>query len=152
MSEITVYKLDENGAVVWQYPAVVHQRTPSSVRLEATFNRDDLDLGFALFKRGDRIVETFYSDRWYNIFAVYDRDDHKLKGWYCNICRPAELAETAVRCEDLALDLWVTPQYQIQVLDEEEFASLNLNSEEQQKCLKALQELTHLAQLQQLPC
>lgn len=152
MSEITIYKLDENGSVVWHYPAVILERRSTSVRLEATFNRDDLDLGFALFKRGDRFIETFYNDRWYNVFAVYDRDDHELKGWYCNICRPADFGDTAVRCEDLALDMWVSAQHQIQVLDEDEFASLDLNHEERQKCLSALQELTHLAQIQQLPC
>lgn len=152
MSEITIYKLDENGSVVWHYPAVILERRSTSVRLEATFNRDDLDLGFALFKRGDRFIETFYNDRWYNVFAVYDRDDHELKGWYCNICRPADFGDTAVRCEDLALDIWVSPQYQIQLLDEEEFASLDLNAEERQKCLSALQELSCLAQSQQLPC
>ncbi len=152
MSEITIYKLDENGSVVWHYPAVILERRSTFVRLEATFNRDDLDLGFALFKRGDRFIETFYNDRWYNVFAVYDRDDHELKGWYCNICRPADFGDTAVRCEDLALDMWVSPQYQIQLLDEEEFASLDLNAEERQKCLSALQELSRLAQSQQLPC
>jgi len=152
MSEITVYKLDENGSVVWQYPAVVLERQTSSVRLEAFFNRDDLDLGFAQFKRGDRFIETFYSDRWYNVFAVYDRDDQKLKGWYCNICRPAELGETAVRCEDLALDIWVTPDNRTLILDEEEFASLRLTPEERQKSLSALQKLQQMAQQKQLPC
>ena len=137
---------------MWRYEAVVLERQSTSVRLEAPFNRDDLDLGFALFKRGDRFVETFYSDRWYNVFAVYDRDDHKLKGWYCNICRPAKLGQTAVCCEDLALDMWVSAQNQIQVLDEDAFASLDLDPEERQKCLSALQELTYLAHLRQLPC
>ncbi len=151
MSEVTVYKLDENGVTVWQYPAVILDRQISTVRLEAIFNRDDLDLGFATFKRGDRFVETFYSDRWYNVFAVYDRDDQQLKGWYCNICRPAELAETAIRCEDLALDLWASPDGQVQILDKEEFSALELDFDERQNCLLALQKLEELAQTQQLP-
>ena len=151
MSKVVVYKLDANGVVVWHYPANVLDRQPTSLRLEAAFNRDDLDLGFALFKRGDRFIETFYSDRWYNIFAVYDRDDQKLKGWYCNVCRPAELGETTIRCEDLALDIWSTPDGQIQILDEDEFNTLQLSSEERQNCLFALRELQRLAQSRQLP-
>ena len=151
MSKIVVYKLDANGVAVWHYPALVLDRQATSLRLEAAFNRDDLDLGFTVFKRGDRFIETFYSDRWYNVFAVYDRDDQKLKGWYCNICRPAELGDTVVRCEDLALDLWVTPGDQIQILDEEEFNALHLSSEERQNCLFALRELKRLAQFRQLP-
>lgn len=151
MNEIIVYKLDENGALVWQYPARILERQLSMVRLEAYFNRDDLDLGFVTFKRGDRFVETFYSDRWYNVFAVYDRDGQDLKGWYCNICRPAELGDTAIRCEDLALDMWTSPSGQVQILDEEEFSALPLNAVERQHCLLALQELEKLAQSRQLP-
>jgi hypothetical protein len=141
-----VYKLNEHGRAVWQYPAEVLERGPNFVRLEAFFNRDDADLGFATFKRGDRFVEYFYSDRWYNIFAVYDRDDGALKGWYCNICRPAVIGETAVHCEDLALDLWVTPSGQTTLLDEDEFAALDLPESERNAVQSALQTLQFLAQ------
>ncbi len=146
-----VYKLDENGRPIWQYPAHVLERQPTSIRLEAFFNRDDMDLGFTTFKRGDRFIEYFYSDRWYNIFAVYDREDGELKGWYCNICRPAEIGETAVRCQDLALDLWVTPSGQTTILDEDEFAALNLPPEAQTKSKAALNALIKLADAGQLP-
>ena len=87
MTNFTVYKLDEHGNEVWNYPAVVLERTERFVRLEAFFNRNDYDAGYVVFKRDDRFVEYFYTDRYYNIFAIYDRDDGKLKGWYCNICR-----------------------------------------------------------------
>ena len=64
----------------------------AGARLEAFFDRDDMELGYTVFKRGDRFVETYYDDRWYNVFAVYDRDDGGLMGWYCNICRPAVIS------------------------------------------------------------
>ena len=124
MTEITVHKLDEQGREVWQYPATILERQHDCVRLEATFNRDDLDLGFAVFKRGDRFVEYFFADRWYNIFAVHDGDSDTLKGWYCNVCRPAVLGETAIHCQDLALDVWVAPGGEPLVLDEDEFAAI----------------------------
>ncbi len=151
MSDVTVYKLNEKGQVVWQYPALVLQRGPSAVRLEAFFNRDDVDLGFAVFKRGDRFIETFYSNRWYNVFAVYDRDDKRLKGWYCNICRPAALGDTAVHCEDLALDLWVSPNGSVQILDEDEFQKLSISEKERAQCLLGLRELHRLVQEGSLP-
>ena len=65
MKELTVYKLDENGDHVWKYPALELERGEHFSRLAAFFNRDDLDLGFAIFARGDRFVEYFYYDRWY---------------------------------------------------------------------------------------
>ncbi|MEZ4514819.1 MAG: DUF402 domain-containing protein [Chloroflexota bacterium] len=148
---ITVYKLDENGRFVWQYPAVVLERGESYVRLEAFFNRDDIDLGYTTFKRNDRFIETFYSDRWYNVFAVYDRDDGHLKGWYCNVCRPAVLGETAVSCEDLALDVWVDANGRSLLLDEDEFAALQLSPAEQASGRQAANHLLQLAHNQQLP-
>ena len=151
MKELTVYKLNENGEEVWQYPASELTRDARSIRLEAFFNRDDLHLGFAVFARGDRFVESFYGDRWYNIFAVYEGESSKLKGWYCNVCRPALLGQSTVRCEDLALDVWVTPQGEPLVLDEDEFAALEITAGDRAKSLKALEELLRLARSGELP-
>lgn len=151
MTQITVYKLDENGNEVWQYPARVLERGTDFVRLEATFDRPDMDLGFATFKLGDRFVEYFYSDRWYNLFAVYDGDDGRFKGWYANVCRPARIEATAVRCEDLALDLWIAPDGQITLLDEADFETLPLTPPERAQSRAAVQQLWSLAQKGRLP-
>ena len=80
MSDFTVHKLDENGRFVLSYPATLLERSNNHVKLEAFFGRDDMDLGYTTFKRGDRFVEYFYTDRWYNVFAIYDRDDGAFKG------------------------------------------------------------------------
>lgn len=151
MKEVTVYKLDEHGKLVWQYPAVELERESHAVRLEAFFNRDDFDLGFAVFARGDRFIEYFFNDRWYNIFAVHAGNSERLKGWYCNICRPAVLGESAIRCEDLALDVWVAPEGEPLVLDEDEFAALAITAEERANCLQALDDLLQLADNGALP-
>ena len=147
----TVYKLDHAGREVWQYPARVLERGGDFVRLEAFFNRADMELGYTVFKRGDRFIETFYDDRWYNVFAVYDRDDYTLKGWYCNVSRPAQITATAVRCDDLALDLWAAPDATPLVLDEEEFAALPLTDDDRAQALAALQTLLAEAQSGRLP-
>lgn len=149
--ELTVYKLDERGAEVWQYPARLLARYADSVKLEATFNRDRVDMGFVTFSRGDRFVETFYEARWFNVFAVYEGNSEMLKGWYCNICRPAEITDTAVRCEDLALDLWVAVDGRSQLLDEEEFTGLELDEDERRACWAAVTELQALAAQGLLP-
>lgn len=148
---ITVYKLDHDGREVWQYPAAVIERGPNHVRLEAFFNRDDMDLGYTVFKRGDRFVEYFYADRWYNVFAVYDRDDGTLKGWYCNVCRPAKISPTAVRCDDLALDAWIDLDGRFLLLDEAEFAALDLSPVERAQALAAVEALKELAASGRLP-
>jgi uncharacterized protein len=151
MTQLTVYKLDHEGNEVWQYPARILARGSHFIRLEAYFDRPDMDLGFTTFKQGDRFVEYFYSNRWYNLFAVYDRDDGRLKGWYANICRPARIEATAVRCEDLALDLWVAPDGHTILLDEAEFEALPLTAHERTQSQVAVQQLLRLVEERRLP-
>ncbi len=109
--------------------------------LEARFNRPDLPFHGILLKQGDRFVETFYTDRWYNIFEIHDRDDDHLKGWYCNIGCPAEITPGTVSYVDLELDLLVFPDGRQFVLDEDEFAALELSPEIKEKALAALRQL-----------
>lgn len=141
MSRIKVLKKNLAGEVTWHYEGDVLGRKKNSVTLEALFNRDDMPFMDVIFKRNDRFVETFYSDRWYNIFEIYDRDDEKLKGWYCNICKPAIIEDDVVSYVDLALDLWVSANGNQTVLDEDELAELNLSAELQQEVQNGLREL-----------
>ena len=138
---VTVLKLDTEGQVTWKYDGQVLERSDSFVRLEAFFDRDDMLFVETVLKRGDRFVEHYYSDRWYNIFEIYDRDDGKLKGWYCNIGHPALFGEGLVSYIDLAIDLWVTPDGKQSVLDEDEFIGLSLEVEIRQLALNALEEI-----------
>ncbi len=130
--------------VTWQYDGVVLSRDENSVTLEALFNRDDMPFMDIVLKRNDRFVETFYSDRWYNIFEIYDRDDGRLKGWYCNIGKPAIFGEDFISYVDLALDLWVSSDGTQTVLDEDELDALNLSEELRQSVYSGLHELQKL--------
>lgn len=151
MVTFTVRKLDHKGQEVWRYPAESWEAMPEGVRLIAYFNRPDMTTGYTTFKRGDRFVEYFYPARWYNVHAVYDRDDGMLKGWYCNVCRPAQVDALGVAYEDLALDVWVNADGGARVLDEEAYMALGLDSAETAHVEHALATLLHLAQTDQLP-
>src|SRR3990172_6321789 len=124
---IKVLKKNLDGKVMYEYDGVLLARGGNSITLEALFDRADMPFMDILLKKGDRFVEHYYSDRWYNIFVVYDRDDGKLKGWYCNIGKPASIEDSVVSYVDLALDLWVSAEGKQTVLDEDEFAKLGLD-------------------------
>ena len=142
MSEaIRVQKLNLAGEVIWRYEGQVLRRETNAVVLEAYFNRPDLPFQDVIFKEHDRFVETFYTDRWYNIFEIHDRDDGRLKGWYCNIGEPATLDDGTVSYVDLALDLWVSADSSQTVLDRDEFEALELGPGERECALSALSEL-----------
>ncbi|HUI88454.1 MAG TPA: DUF402 domain-containing protein [Anaerolineales bacterium] len=144
MESIKVQKKNRQDEVTWQYEGQVVRREANAVVLEAFFNRPDLPFMDVTFKEGDRFVETFYTDRWYNIFEIYDRDDGRLKGWYCNIGQPALLTDGSVSYVDLALDLWVSADGKQTVLDKDEFDDLSLNAADQEQALNALAELQQL--------
>ncbi len=141
---IKVLKKNLKDEITWQYKGQVLRREPNLVVLEAFFDRPDMPFLDVTLKENDRFVETFYTDRWYNIFEVYDREEGKLKGWYCNVCRPAVLTDCAVSYVDLALDLWVSADGKQTVLDEDEFDELFLSDSEREKALQALVEVQQL--------
>jgi hypothetical protein len=142
---ITVHKLDHRGREVWQYPGLAIERTPSELTLEAYFDRDDQTIGGLSLRRGDRFIETYFNDRWYNIFAVYDGREGALKGWYCNMARPARIEPGHVFAEDLALDLIVDRLGRWVVLDQDEFERLEIPSQDRAHAIEALEELQRLA-------
>lgn len=150
-ASITVIKNDHTGREVWRYSGRVLARGATWVVLEAHFNRPDVQTAYHTFRQGDRFVERFYSNRWYNIFTMYDADDDRLKGWYCNITRPAQIADTTVMADDLALDVFVTPEGAITVLDEDEFAALPLNEQTRAGARRALDDLKRLIAQRQPP-
>lgn len=141
LKDITVLKRNLDGEVTWQYEGWILKRESNHVVLEAFFNRDDMLFMDVVLKRGDRFVETFYTDRWYNVFEIFDRDNGEFKGWYCNIGYPAVLDDETVSYIDLALDLWVAANGTQTVLDEDEFLALPINVTTRAQAVSALDEL-----------
>lgn len=139
--EVSVLKLNPSGKIVWRYSGRILERYHNRVVLEAIYNLDDMPLLDAVLQRGDRFVETFYSDRWYNIFEVFDRDSGKSKGWYCNVSRPATIEDDLISWVDLALDLWVSPDGTQTLMDEDEFLELNLEAAEVKHARAAVEDL-----------
>jgi len=115
--------------------------------IHARWMRDVLDVGYVLFEPGDHLYEYFYTDRWYNVYQMYAVDG-QLKGWYCNITRPARFDTCSIESEDLELDVFVSPDRQtILVLDEDEFAMRKLDIHDPiayQAALSALDEVQTL--------
>jgi len=142
--KIEVQKKNLAGEVTWKYEGVIVRREENAIILEALFDRPDMPFMGIVLKKNDRFVETFYSDRWFNIFEIYDRDDGVIKGWYCNVCLPAVFEDGVVSYVDLALDLWVSDNGDQTVLDEDEFEDLELGEELRVGALNGLKELQFL--------
>jgi protein associated with RNAse G/E len=142
--KIKVQKKNPAGEVTYEYEGVMLRHDEHSIVLEALFDRADMSFMDVVFKTGDRFVEYYYSDRWYNIFAIHDRKDGKIKGWYCNVGKPAVIEDGVVSYVDLALDLWVSVDGKQTVLDEDEFEELQIDEELRSNALNGLDELKEL--------
>ena len=140
VTPITIRKLDHAGRQVLAYSGQVLRREGQTIVLRTRWSRAPLDVGYVILEPGDRWTEYFYADRWYNIFEIR-AGDGCLKGWYCNITRPARITACEVAAKDLALDLWVAPDGTMLVLDEDEFAALELTPAEREAAQQALAEL-----------
>ncbi|MFF0449170.1 DUF402 domain-containing protein [Streptomyces sp. NPDC004609] len=106
------------------------------------------DFGFVRFEPGDVFTEHYWRDGWYAVKEVRSGGG-VLKGWYCDITRPAELSRGVLTVEDLDLDLWVSAdRAEVLRLDEDEFAQSGLavsDPEAAARAVKALDELEALA-------
>ena len=152
---VTIIKQNETGQETWRYPGKIIVQEEDRIIIEATFNYPrPVEIHSLTLCPGDRFVETFFSERWYNIFEIYDRHDNRLKGWYCNITTPAtlphpgsnnpnnpNLPEPQIRYRDLALDLVVLPDGTQITLDMDEFEALDLSPNLKASALDALAEL-----------
>ena len=144
MTTIDVIKLNYKGEETWRYSGTVMKKTQSLIVLEAFFDRDITQVEALQLLRGDRFIEFYYNNRWYNVFEIHDPSDNHIKGWYCNICQPAVFSTESVAYRDLALDLLVFPTGRQVVLDEAEFEDLPISPLERNMARTSLNELKRL--------
>jgi protein associated with RNAse G/E len=141
MTPIIVIKRDIQGKETWRYSGKMLERGRHHIVLEAFFDREDRLFHDMTLAMGDRFVETYYTKRWYNIFEIHARENDQIRGWYCNIGQPAVIDGNVLSYIDLALDLLVFPDGRQIILDEDEFATLDIPQKTRRKAREALAEL-----------
>lgn len=141
MEKFTVIKQDYRGIETWRYEGILIARSLNKILIEAFFDREDTPVDGVILQRGDRFIETYFSDRWYNIFEIHVQSSGKIKLLYCNISYPAVITENSIAYRDLALDLLVFPDGEQKVLDEDEFEALPISRKVKFSARQALLEL-----------
>ena len=137
-----VRKLNVAGDTELTWTGKLQAQTPDWLQIEARFELYNyIDLGYAVFERGDRFIEWFYTKRWYSIYQIHTHVDDTLKGWYCNITRPALLVDSEIHTVDLALDLWIDKCGKHRELDADDFAQLPISTQERYQAKAGLAQL-----------
>ncbi|MFJ3673045.1 DUF402 domain-containing protein [Streptomyces sp. NPDC090106] len=137
------------GRTKIRYPARLVGDDGTRVTVRAAWASPGVrDFGFVRFEPGDVFTEHYWRDRWYSVKEVRAADG-SLKGWYCDITRPAGVSGTVIVSEDLDLDLWRSADgTDVFRLDEDEFAGSGLTEsdpEAARAAMTALDELETLA-------
>lgn len=143
---IRIEKLNPDGSFSFAWQAQLLQEEPNLRRVSAEFNGKPTRLGRVMLSLGDRFIETYYSDRWYNVFEIYSPGDPHPKVWYFNITRPAFFEPNLIRWVDLALDVLIFPEGDYALLDQHEFGALDLDFESQRRCWQAVEQIISLAE------
>jgi len=107
-------------------PGVLRQVSAARLVIESPIivERPQHVLGRDIADTGFLAIWFLYRNRWYDVGKFYDRQ-RNLVGYYCDIIKPVnKLLRTpgkTSRVTDLFLDLWITPEGEYVVLDEDEF-------------------------------
>jgi predicted RNA-binding protein associated with RNAse of E/G family len=136
-----VVKQNHRGEEMLRYGGELRTHIGGEIVIEARFAMQRPTIHGIAMKMGDLFIESYYADRWYNIYEARDVDTDAIKFWYCNVSYPAELKGELLYFRDLALDLFVYPDGRQEVLDEDEFAALDLSPEDRAGALEGLRQL-----------
>ncbi|WP_030613850.1 DUF402 domain-containing protein [Streptomyces sclerotialus] len=138
-----------------RYPATVVSDDGTRVVVRAPWAGAGVrDFGFVRFEPGDVFTEHYWRDRWYAVKEVRTGEG-AVKGWYCDVTRPAHVGPDGIVVEDLDLDLWLSADgATVLRLDEDEFAASGIEERDPAAAAaarRALDELETLARTGNLP-
>lgn len=147
MLSITVHLLKPGKGQQITYQGELLRETPGYRLIRACWDRPTIDLGYVVFATGDLFFEHYYAEQWFNVFQI-ESAQGQLKGWYCNVTRPAVFTADTITSEDLELDLFVPPARDTVLrLDLDEFAARGFAETDPALHQTALATLDQLEQL-----
>ncbi len=139
---VTVFKQNHLGEPVFSWESELINESPTYRQVRAGFSgADAVPVDKVFFRKGDLFLESYYTDRWYNIFEVHEGLSDQVKCWYINLSFPAQFSPESIIWQDLALDLLVYPNGEYKILDEDEFNALSLEPEIRNRCLETVLEI-----------
>ena len=153
-NEVTVVVCKHDGSEYRRWHGQLVEQDGSLLILHAEFEVDVSHPVLGEIKRGTRLIEYYWLDRWYNVFRFL-RDDGSTRLYYCNINKPPAFDGHSLTYVDLDIDVIVRPGCSFEVHDLDEFEvnseRYGYTAEEKDGAERALEELTGLIQSQQFP-
>ena len=153
-NELIVRVLKHDGSEHRRWRGQIARQEASLIVLDAEFDVDVSHHLLGEIKRGTRLIEYYWLNRWYNVFRFLN-DDSSTRLFYCNINKPPAFDGRSLTYIDLDIDVIVRSDYSYEVLDLDEYGANSLRygytAEEKTNVKKALEELTGLIRARDFP-
>lgn len=148
---VRVILLTLHGFVRHAWEGILEQEDDQNLIVRA-LSRKELVFPDVTIQRGDRLVVYFPKKEWFYI-QKYLSADLKVKGWYCNIGTPIAFENSTIQTQDLILDIFVKPEGEYKIIDEDEFEAerQSLNDQTVQRILEAKDKLIAMIKARQSP-
>ena len=148
MTRIHVVKHNHDGRPPYRYEARLVESTGDWIVVEADWTLHEIVAGPVTFKPGDRLVEFFSKNDYFNAFLIH-RDNGDFGGWYCNITHPTKVTKDEIHWHDLYLDVIVDESGTLHIEDEDELAASGIAESDPKLYQTILDSKDHLIALYQ---
>jgi len=125
VTSVRVTKHAPDGRPPYTYEARLLERRDGWIVVEAEWPMHAVVAGPVTFQPGDRLVEFFATDDYFNAFLIR-RPDGGFAGWYCNVTHPTTVDGGEIHWHDLYLDVIVDRHGSIHIEDEDELVDSGL--------------------------
>jgi len=118
--KITINSRKFNGQIYRSWKADFIEKQDSLLIFVGEFEEEVRHSKLGVIRRGTISYEYYWLDRWYNIFKFHEPEG-RLRNFYCNLNMPPEFQNNVLDYIDLELDVLVSRDFDVEILDREEF-------------------------------
>jgi len=136
-----------NGEIHRSWKADFIEKRDSMLIFVGKFEQEVRHPKLGVIRRGTISYEYYWLDCWFNIFKFHEPEG-ELRNFYCNVNMPPKFENNVLDYVDLEIDVLVSKDFSIEVLDREEFEeNSQLFSYSESLITKTFQTLDELLEL-----
>jgi protein associated with RNAse G/E len=109
-----------DGQIHRSWKADFIEKRDSLLIFVGEFEKEVRHSKLGVIRRGTISYEYYWLDRWYNIFKFHEPEG-QLRNFYCNVNMPPQFENNVLDYVDLEIDVLVSSNFIIEVLDLDEF-------------------------------
>ncbi len=117
---VTIISRKFDGTIHKTWTAKLISRKDKLLTLVGEFEKEIRHPQLGIIRRGTISYEFYWLDGWFNIFRFHEMDGG-LRNFYCNINTPPKFENNFLDYIDLDIDVLVTKDFSIEILDKDEF-------------------------------